>query len=433
MEKIKVIILEIFPKIDKFLTGLLRSIPNVDLIERNVNNSEEALELILDQKPDIVILGNDFPGEDVYFFTQIIRKQAAPTQVIILAEVVSAESVRQAMRAGACDFISYKNLTVEELSLALERAGQLVNEERNIRGPLVEEKTEPAPHAPTISKTGEPAKIIALYSPKGGAGVSTITANLSKVLANDGYRVLVVDGDFPFGDMGVLLNQPSNHSISDLVRFEGEIAEEILKDVITPGEVDLLAAPPSVVKSLEISGPVCESIITMLSALDYDILLINTSSNLSDPTLVFLEKAETVILVVTQEISSVRALRLFLDLMRSYTINFEKFEVVINRFEKNSILSLAKLSENLDVDISLTIPQDNPTVLLANNLGIPFAIDQKNLAISKSISALANNLLAKKHNTDGGGLSKVLKKFKTLIRKKGRGKAKKTTKIDKSE
>jgi len=422
MEKMTVIVFEIFPKVDKFLTGLLKSISSVDLIENDVNNTEEALELIFDRKPDIIILGNDFPGEDINYFTQIIRKKAAPAQVIVIAEVVGAEAVRQAMRAGACDFISYKNLTVEELSLSLERAGQLVVEERNTRGASLEVKTEPVPAKQTKSKTGEPAKIIAVYSPKGGAGVSTITANLSRVMAKEGYRVLVLDGDFLFGDMGVLLNQPSNHSITDLVRFEGEIAEEIVKDVITTGEVDLLAAPPSVVKSLEITGPVCETVLNTLSKLDYDILLINTSSNLSDPTLLILEKADVVLLVVTQEISSVRALRLFLDLMKSYTIDFNKFEVVINRFDKSSVLTIAKLSDNLDIGISLTVPQDNSTVLLANNLGIPFAVEQKNLAISKGITDLANYLLSRKNKTDAGGLSKVLNNFKKIIRKKSKEK-----------
>lgn len=418
MERMTVMVFEIFPKVDKILAGLLKSISNVELIDNNVNNTEEALEQIFNFKPDIIFLGNDFPGEDVNYFTQIIRKQAAPAQVIIIAEVVSAEAVRQAMRAGACDFISYKNLTVEELSLSLERAGQLVLEERNIREPSIKEKTEQIPETQTKSKTGEPVKIVALYSPKGGSGVSTIAANLARVLANDGYRVLVLDGDFLFGDMGVLLNQPSNHSIIDLVRFEGEIAEEIVKDVITTGEVDLLASPPSVVKSLEITGPVCETVINTLSKLDYDILLINTSSNLSDPTLVILEKADTVVLVVTQEISSVRALRLFLDLMRSYTIDFTKFEVVINRFVKNSVLTLEKLSENLDIDISLTIPQDNSTVLLANNLGIPFAVDQKNLAISKGIVSLANYLLSRKNKGNAGRITKVINDIKKIIRKK---------------
>ena len=172
-----------------------------------------------------------------------------------------------------------------------------------------------------------------------------------------------------------------------------------MKDVITTGKVDLLAAPPSVEKSLEITGPVCETVLNTLSKFDYDILLINTGSNLSDPTMVILEKAETVFLVVTQEITSVRALRLFLNLMRSLSIELSKFEVIVNRFDKNSVLTLASLNKNLDIKIDNTIPQDTATVVLANNLGVPFAIEQKNLPISKSIAILANYLLTRDNKT----------------------------------
>jgi len=412
--KMKVMVFEVSPKFGKLLNDQLKSIAFVDLIENTVNNTEEALELILKEKPDIIILGNDFPGKDSYFFTHVIRKEAAPTQVIMIAEVISSEVVRQAMRAGACDFISYKNLTVEELSMAIERAGQQVLEERKIRGEI-EKKPEAPPPTKVESIAHEPARIITVYSPKGGTGVSTITANLARVMEGDGYKVLVVDGDLFFGDMAVLLNQISNYSISDLVRFKENLDGELVKDIITAGNVDLLAAPSSLEKSLEITGPACEIIMNTLSTLDYDFLLINTSSNISDSTLVFLEKAESVILIGTQEISTVRALRLFLALMGKLSIGFDKFEMVINRYENDSILSLAKINESLDVKVSYTIPLDDKTVLHANNLGIPFVVDQKELAISKSIIALANYLMTgKKKNVKTKALS-LVKNIKNKI------------------
>ena len=129
MEKTRVVVFEILPMVGKAISELLRSISSVEIIENEINNTDEALDLILEKKPDIVLLGNDFPGIDGYFFTKIIRQQASPTQVIMFAEIASADAVRQAMRAGACDYISQKNLTVEELSTVLDHAKQLVNEE----------------------------------------------------------------------------------------------------------------------------------------------------------------------------------------------------------------------------------------------------------------------------------------------------------------
>ena len=111
MDRLKVILLVTIPTIETSLKELLKSVPFVDLIDHDVNNTHNALGLVYAQQPDIILLGNDFPGIDPNTFTQQLRKDFASIQVIIIAEVASVESVRLAMRAGACDFISYKNLT----------------------------------------------------------------------------------------------------------------------------------------------------------------------------------------------------------------------------------------------------------------------------------------------------------------------------------
>ena len=417
MEIMKVIVFEILPMVGKNIADLLKSIPLVDLIEHDVNNTEEAIELILSHHPDVVILGNDFPGIDGYYFTKMIRKEAAPTQVIMIAEMVSAESVRQAMRAGACDFISYKTLTVEELSLALENAAQLVAEEKEIRVSAKEQK-EPVAQLQAKTRTKKPTKIISLYSPKGGSGVSTITTNLAWSLSSNGLKVLIVDGDFLFGDIGVLLNQQSNHSISDLVRFEGNLDEDVIKEVINHGDVDLLAAPSNVEKSVEINGPIFEKIVKELSQLDYDFLLINSASHLSDSTIVALEMADTLILVGTQEISSLRANGLFLDLTRTLSISRDNLMLVINRFDKGSILTPGKFNEYLKIAVSHTIPQDYGTVLLANNLGVPFVKDHKGLPITLAIESLADMLITEKSQKKTSGVSQVIKSVASIFKTK---------------
>jgi pilus assembly protein CpaE len=425
MEKMKVIVFEILPKVGKNLHKLLKSIPFVDLIENDVNNTEEALELIKSTQPDIIILGNDFPGIDGYYFTSMIRKESAPTQVIMIAEAFSAESVRQAMRAGACDYIGHQNLTVEELSSALEHAGRLVEEESRTKS-AAKEKKETIAHTRVKSLPKKPTRIITVYSPKGGVGVSTITANLAWSLASNSFKVLIVDGNFLFGDMGVLLNQQSNHSIIDLVRFEGELDLEVIKDVINHGEVDLLAAPPNADKFIEINGPTFEKILKELSVLDYDFMLINTSSQLSDPIIGALELAEEVILVGTQEISSVRAISLFLELLGPLSITREKILMVINRFEKRSILTLEKLKEYIKLDNFQSIPLDYDTALQANNLGIPFVVAHKNLPISNAVENLASLLIkgkrqALKRQKEPKGISHLLQNLRSRISPAVRG------------
>jgi pilus assembly protein CpaE len=408
MEKIKVIVFEIYPMIEKTVRELLKSIPGIEIVDHNVNNTEEALELILVQRPDVVFLGNDFPGIDGYFFTKTIRQQAPLTQVIMFAEVASADSVRQAMRSGACDFISQKNLTVEELSPVLEHAVQLVDEEKRIKTTTEKEKKSAIILSDDF-QTKKRSRIITVYSPKGGAGVSTITVNLAWSLTSTGNKVLIVDGDFLFGDMGVLLNQLSNHSIKDLVRVKGELEIEIIKEVINHGEVDLLAAPSDVESSIEITGPTFENIVKKVSQLDYDFILINTTSHLTDSTIVALESAEIILLIGTQEIATIRALRTFLDLMGALSIPHEKLALVINRFQNDSVLAAEKFNEFLKLDVFHAIPLDFGTVVLANNVGIPFVIEHKDLPISREIESLAIKITKGKKQNKASFISNLRK------------------------
>ena len=413
MEKMKVVLFEILPTIEKMLTELLKSISFVELIEHNVNNTEDALSFITARQPDVVILGNDFPGIDLFSFTEIIRKEAATTQVIMIDEVVSAESVRLAMRAGACDFICYKNITAKELSAALEHAGNLADEERVQVTPT--EKNESAPQQQGKASPDKRTKIITVYSPKGGAGVSTIVANLAWALSSNRLKILVVDCNFLYGDMGVLFNQQSNHSIIDFARFKGNIDDEVIQEVINHGDVDLLAAPSNIEKSIEITGQIFEKILKQLSQLDYDYILINTNSHLTDPVIVALEEAETIIIVGTQEISSVRAIGLFLDIIGTLSIPINKLVLVINRFDNNSSLTMGKLTGYIKINTSYTIPQDYGTVLLANNLGIPFVKDHQELPISLAIGSLAHFLIKGKGQKKSTPLSTALKTIKNTF------------------
>jgi Flp pilus assembly CpaE family ATPase len=107
-----------------------------------------------------------------------------------------------------------------------------------------------------------------------------------------------------------------------------------------------------------------------------------------------------------------------LDLIGILSIERDKILVVINRFEKSSILTLGKYKEFLKINISQVIPQDHGTVLLANNLGIPFVTDHKNLPVSRAIEYLATTLIKGKNQNMQPRVSKVLKNIKSRLSKK---------------
>src|SRR5438093_1069142 len=49
-------------------------------------------------------------------------------------------------------------------------------------------------------------KVIAAFSPKGGVGTTTLAVNLACALTTFGRRVVIVDGNVSFGNVGMFLN-----------------------------------------------------------------------------------------------------------------------------------------------------------------------------------------------------------------------------------
>jgi len=83
---------------------------------------------------------------------------------------------------------------------------------------------------PDASADPEEHQVVAVFSPKGGAGRTTIATNLALALQSQtGGRVCLVDANLQFGDVGVLLNlNPKNRSVLDAVEG-GEPDGDIIK------------------------------------------------------------------------------------------------------------------------------------------------------------------------------------------------------------
>jgi pilus assembly protein CpaE len=387
MENIRVLLLAIFPRVEQRIRTLLNSIPTVELISGDINNAEAALEVVFTEKPDIILLENDFPGMDGAYLTQLIRKELPATQIIVLSEISSAEAVRQAMRAGACEYLSYKTVSLEELSAAIDHAYSLYKQER-----LKRKMSSDDGHA--IAKKGkrQRARIVTFYSPKGGTGVSTIIVNLAHTLQKGGKKVLIIDGDLQYGDIALLNKELVTRTIADIADKSNALDDDIFKNVLIFTRPDILPAPSQPDQAVRITGPAFEKIINHVAMMEYDIILINTSSYITDPCFIALELADVIYLVVIQDISSVRATRSFLNLTHEIDIGRNKIQLILNRFDEDSSVTPTRISDILGLKISLTLPQDVSTATRAGNLGIPFVTEYGNLPISKSISTLASHL-----------------------------------------
>ena len=145
----------------------------------------------LEQQPvDIVVTDLRMPGMDGMQLLDQIRGRWPRTQVILMTAYGSVDAAVQAIKRGACDYVS-KPFPTEELLTKLERLRSNGHEGGNGEKPHAEAPTTQTPEATTTAgagQSGAPETIcgISLKLPEALAGVerSLIDAALKRAAGN---------------------------------------------------------------------------------------------------------------------------------------------------------------------------------------------------------------------------------------------------------
>ena len=102
------------------LAMVLGLIPGVEVLG-SASDGVEVLELVERLAPDVVLMDLRMPRLDGVAATQQINERHSLTRVVVLTTYADDHSVIQALRAGACGFLT-KDATSEQISEALDAA-----------------------------------------------------------------------------------------------------------------------------------------------------------------------------------------------------------------------------------------------------------------------------------------------------------------------
>ncbi len=100
---------------------LLRAIPDMGFEAAGAATGEEALRVVGDHTPAIVILDLNLPGIDGMALFEVLRERIPHLQVIIMTGYGDLEAAQQAIRLGVADFLT-KPCSLGDLEHALDRA-----------------------------------------------------------------------------------------------------------------------------------------------------------------------------------------------------------------------------------------------------------------------------------------------------------------------
>jgi pilus assembly protein CpaE len=353
------------------------------------SNGREAIELAQQTKPDVILMDINMPDMDGIVATETIRRKIPYSQIVILSVQNDSSYMRRAMLAGARDFLA-KPPSTDELTKAIRQAGAMAREEQAKGYQGLAGGTSASAHQALAKILG---KIIVVYSPKGGAGCTTVATNLAVCLQTPETKAALIDGSLQFGDVAVFLNEHVKNSVLDLTSRVEELDPEIVEDVMinhAATGLHVLPAPLHPEHAIDVTSEQFSKLLEYLKRI-YAYVVVDTTSYLTEIVQSALEVADLIILVTTQDIPSIKSTSAFLTLADASGIKRNRIIFVMNRYDRRIGISPEKVGESLRQEILVSIPLDD-TGQLNNSLirGIPLVIQQKINLVSKSIFSLCD-------------------------------------------
>ena len=121
----------------------------------------------------------------------------------------------------------------------------------------------------------------------------------------------------------------------------------------------------------------------------FDLVVVDCPSTFNEPTLAVLDEADLILTLLTLEITSVKNMRLFLEVTEQLGYGPEKIRLVLNRADSTLGIRVADVEHSIGRKVDHTIVSDGRSVVYALNRGVPFFLSNREAQVSQDIQRLA--------------------------------------------
>jgi pilus assembly protein CpaE len=380
-ESARILLVSENPSLIEATRRILAKEESLNLLEREVT-SKNLFEVIAPTQPDVILMDFETQNQSFYLVYKLATLYPMCAVVAILSESKMVYSER-VVQLGAQALIQYPyppDQLVSMIESLLEKLDRIPS--YSSKGPG--------------SAPGDNARhTFTVFSPKGGAGTTTIATNLAislqKTLKED---LLLIDGKQFFGHVALYLNLRTGNSITDLTAQADMLDQRLIRQVVLPhtSGIQVLPSPNSITDG---QGITPEDLFKVLQSLQqvYPNIIIDGGNHLNENTVTYMDSSEKILLVLNPDLASMRDVRQFIEISASLSYPEEKILIILNLAGRKENVQKEKIEKILQMKIFGTIPADEDLALSSLNEGVPILLKKPRHPISKAFSTITEELL----------------------------------------
>ena len=313
----------------------------------------------------VIVLEAD-ASEKAFSLIKKLRTAVPETAIITAAINASPNLILGSMRAGAREFLQLP-IVAEELETVLDHVTELCAAE---------------------GQSHRHGRSIAVFSSKGGAGVSFLSANLAAAM---NMSTLLVDLNLQAGDAASFMGLTPKYTLADFAVNRNRLDDALISSLLTnhSPNLTLLAAPHEAHEAEEITAQDISEVLHLMGR-RYECLVLDLPHTFDPVTVTALDAADDILLVMTMDIPGIRSTKRALKVFERLGYPRSKIRVIVNRWSKSIDVELQKVQAHLDEQLIGFVPNDYPKVIESINLGQPLVQTDPSSKLTIEIKRIAS-------------------------------------------
>jgi MinD-like ATPase involved in chromosome partitioning or flagellar assembly/ActR/RegA family two-component response regulator len=349
-------------------------------------SAKEGLIYAWRDHPDLMIVDPTIPDLKGEELAKKLRQDPRTSNMplIALSSDPSVVRIKSCLDAGFNEYITKSGQAVDSLNIAVNR----------LLGVTA-----------AIAKQG--GFLVVFLSAKGGAGTSSLCANIAMNISQfqPQARVAVVDMVLPIGSIAPIVGYEGNQNIVTVAdSSSAETRPEFFREQLNEMKIwrfHLLAGSPDPESSNHLNVSRIWDIVASIK-LAFDYVFIDLGRSLSKISLPLIQDADVITLIVSTDMSSVNLTKTLLDYFKAKGVRENGIYAILNRAIGLEGLSKAEAEKVLNLSIKSAVPYLGSHFALANNQHQPYSLKFPNDTASVVFVEAAKEMtiLAEKMRTE---------------------------------